>query len=39
MTKKHQETPKPQPQRPQPANQPKPLTEEKGIGSIPRPKK
>jgi hypothetical protein len=43
MTKKHQETPRPQPKqqpsRPQPQNEPKPLIERKGVGSEPRPKR
>lgn len=45
MTKKHQESPRPQPnQGPKPSNDPRPdrqrpLTEKKGIGSNPRPKK
>lgn len=45
MTKKHQETPKPQSNpRPKPSNEPRPDRSyprqgEKGIGSNPRPKK
>lgn len=39
MSKKHQETPKPKPSNEPRPDRPRPLTEEKGIGSNPRPKK